>query len=117
MRWVLVLVAAILPACAAPEITEVRVRDPWQIAVENVTAAGTSSRLPASAREHGRGCEVRDDEGFPHFCAAGDFLRDRKLTGTELRSGTDAAYLTWPRLLVTAPDRATLAKCACVWPS
>ena len=51
-----------------------RVRDPWQIAVENVTSRGTSPRLPANVRECRSGCELRDDEGFPHLCAFGDFL-------------------------------------------
>ncbi len=67
MRRVLVLVFALLPACASARVT-VRVRDPWQVAVVRVTDVGD-----VPLRTSGSACAWRDADGSPHFCQRGDF--------------------------------------------
>src|SRR5262249_22379902 len=55
-----------LTACASRHPVEMRVRDPWQVAVVTVTDAGDVPRRSAT--------DWRDEEGFPHFESYGDFL-------------------------------------------
>jgi hypothetical protein len=98
VRAVLGTCLLLLASCAEP-VTEVRVRDPWQIALE--TEDGRAI-LPAGARAAVHRCEARDFEGFPHFCSYGHFvIRDDGTLVVEGRPRLDGTMLRLPARLLT----------------
>ena len=64
-----------MTACSGPLVTELRVRDPWQVVPE--TPSGRVLLSPV-ARGKPWSCWNRDDDGFPHYyCGAARYeLRD-----------------------------------------
>ena len=98
----LVAVALVGSACAPVETTEIRVRDPAQIAVERVTKSGTVvSLVPPHVRSVKRTWRGRDIDGFPLLGEAGHWLiQSDGALAVEGSPSSDGAMLRVPTTML-----------------